>query len=181
MNTEKWTHELDAVTAAFQAEFGGLSQAQMNQKPNPEEWSIAQNIDHLITINNTYPPVIQSVRDGSYKLPFIGKIGFLVRFLGSMILKGVGPGREKKIKTFEIWEPSQSEIPEGILDKFAAEQEKIKSMMSESVDLLEKGTVISSPASNKIVYKLETAFQIIVDHEKRHLAQAREVLLRIKN
>jgi hypothetical protein len=41
---------------------------------------------------------------------------------------------------------------------------------------LEKGTVISSPANKYIVYKLETAFDIIVAHEERHLEQAKEVL-----
>jgi hypothetical protein len=37
-------------------------------------------------------------------------------------------------------------------------------------------TVIASPASKMIVYTLDTAFDIIVTHERRHLEQAREVL-----
>jgi hypothetical protein len=45
-----------------------------------------------------------------------------------------------------------------------------------SQDLVDKGTIISSPANKIIVYKLEIAFDIIVAHEKRHLEQAREVL-----
>ena len=47
-------------------------------------------------------------------------------------------------------------------------------------DLLEKGTVISSPANKNIVYKLENAFDIITTHEQRHLEQAREVLADLK-
>jgi hypothetical protein len=45
---------------------------------------------------------------------------------------------------------------------------------------VENGTIISSPANKNIEYKLETAFDIIVAHEKRHLEQAREVLKNFK-
>jgi hypothetical protein len=41
--------------------------------------------------------------------------------------------------------------------------------------------VISSPANKNIVYKLETAFDIIVSHEQRHLEQAKEILQLMKN
>lgn len=46
--------------------------------------------------------------------------------------------------------------------------------------LIEKGVVISSPANRNIVYKLETAFDIIVSHEKRHIEQSKELLNLIK-
>jgi len=47
--------------------------------------------------------------------------------------------------------------------------------------LIEKQPIISSPANRIIVYKLETAFGIMVAHEKRHLGQEKEVnQLRVK-
>jgi hypothetical protein len=48
-------------------------------------------------------------------------------------------------------------------------------MIQSSSKLLEYKTVISSPANRNIVYKLETAFDIIVAHEFRHFEQAKEV------
>jgi hypothetical protein len=48
-------------------------------------------------------------------------------------------------------------------------------------ELVEKGVVISSPANKNIVYKLETAFDIIVSHEQRHFEQAKEILQLMKN
>jgi hypothetical protein len=168
--------QIDETTQNFKASFGSLTSVQMNWKPNPETWSIAQNIDHLIVINETYYPVIQAVRQGTYTLPFIGKIGFMVSFIGNMILKSVQPDRKRKIKTFPIWEPSTSEIPEGILGRFENHQSELKKLMEISKDLIERRTVISSPANRNIVYKLETAFDIIIIHERRHLEQAKEVL-----
>ncbi|HEY3404261.1 MAG TPA: DinB family protein [Ohtaekwangia sp.] len=176
MTTRIWTTRLDSNTAAFKSAFGNLSEAQLNWKPDPQTWSIAQNIDHLIVINKTYYPVIQSVREGTYTLPLIGKFGFMVRFMSKVLLNAVQPDRRKKMKTFPVWEPSSSTIAGDILERFGDHQEDLKHLIINSQDLLEKGTLISSPANRNIVYKLETAFEIIVIHEQRHFAQAREVL-----
>ena len=80
------------------------------------------------------------------------------------------------MKTFPIWEPSESQIPPGVLNRFALHQSELKSLIENSADLVQRGVVISSPANKNIVYKLETAFDIIVAHEQRHFEQAKEVL-----
>ena len=171
-----WTSQLDKITEHFVADFGSLSAEQLNWKPNPQTWSIAQNIDHLIAVNETYYPILTSLKAGTYKTPFIGKIGFMVSFLGKTVLNAVKPDRKKKIKTFPVWEPSVSEIKDDILRRFENHQIELKQRIEASEELLEKGKVISSPANRNIVYKLETAFDIIVTHEQRHLKQAKEIL-----
>ena len=176
MNTERWTDKINQTTKAFKESFGNLSAEELNRKPNAQTWSIAQNMDHLIVINQSYYPVINALRQGNYKLPFIGKIGFMVNFLGKMVLDAVQPDRSKRMKTFPIWEPAKSEIDKDILGRFEKHQEGLKKLITDSRDLLEQGVIISSPANKNIVYKLETAFDIIVTHEQRHLEQAKEVL-----
>ena len=171
---KNWTNQIDENTQNFVDTFGKLSFEQLNCKPNPETWSIAQNIDHLIVINKSYFPIIESIRKGTYKIPFYAKVEFLVSFFGKTVLKAVLPDRKKKIKTFPIWEPKKSEIPIGILDRFTEHQTALKQLIENSEDLIERGTIISSPANKSIVYKLETAFDIIVTHEKRHFEQSKE-------
>lgn len=175
MDTSKWTSQIDETTHLFQETFGVLTHEQLNWKPSVETWSIAQNIEHLITINESYEPVIESVLDGSYKLPLLGKLGFIVNFIGNQLLKSVQPNRKKKMKTFPIWEPRESTVPEGILDRFAQHQSSLKELIVSSDGLLDDNSIISSPANKNIVYKLETAFDIIVAHELRHLVQAKKV------
>lgn len=167
---------IDKVTEDFINSFGSLTQEQLNWKPNPQVWSIAQIIDHLIIVNETYFPIIESIRKGTYKLPFISRIGFAVSLLGKIILKSVQPDRSRKMKTFSIWEPGSSQIPANILDRFKRHQEELKTLVNNSRDLINKGTIISSPANRNIVYTLETSFEIIVTHEQRHFNQAKEVL-----
>jgi hypothetical protein len=176
---DKWISKIEQTTADFNSHFSGLCAAQLNWKPNPQVWSIAQNIDHLIVINSTYFPLIASIRAGSYRLPWIAKVPFLVRFIGQEILKSVQPDRKKRMKTFPIWEPSSSNLGRDILEKFDRHQSDLKELIIQSGDLLENNTVISSPANRYIVYSLATAFDIITAHEQRHLVQAKEVLERM--
>jgi hypothetical protein len=178
---KNWTFEIDKITEHFVEDFSTLTIEQLSWKPNPQTWSIAQNIEHLIIVNETYYPVLASLKAGTYKIPFIGRFGFMVSFIGKTVLNAVKPDRKKRMKTFPIWEPTNSQVKGDILDKFKKHHGELKKQIKASEDLVEKGTVISSPVNKNIVYKLEIAFDIIVYHELRHLEQAKEVLQLIKN
>ncbi|WP_235297982.1 DinB family protein [Portibacter marinus] len=145
----------------------------MNWKPDSKAWSIAQILDHIMTINESFFPILAKVKEGNYKVPWFGRIGFITNLMGNVVLKSVLPDTQKKITTFPIWEPSTSNLPGNILEKFAKHQEELKVMIEGAENLLEKDQVICSPANYKIVYKLEKAFEIIVAHEQRHLLQAK--------
>lgn len=173
---DRWSKKIEAVTTDFITSFGGLNFQQINQKPDSNTWSIGQIINHLIITNESYYPVIESVQQGSYKIPLIGKIGFMVDFLGNFVLKTVQPDAKRKSKTFKIWEPSSSDIREDIIERFKNHQSDLKKVISGSDDLLERKTVISSPVNRNFVYKLETAFDILVAHEQRHYNQAERLL-----
>jgi hypothetical protein len=176
MDIQRWIHDIDEVTTNFRNAFGSLDIARLNFKPNSTTWSIAQNIDHLMVINQTYFNAIAQIREEKIKLPWIGKVNFLVNLMGKVILNSVQPDRRQKMKTFPIWEPQQSNLDRDIIERFAIQQEKLKKLIGDSADLLSLKTVISSPANKNIVYKLETAFNIIVAHERRHFVQATELL-----
>jgi hypothetical protein len=175
-HVNRWTSEIDQLVATFIDEFGGLSEDQLNWKPDAKSWSIAQNIDHLITINQSYFPAIDAVRQGTHSTPLHGRIPFLAKLLGNTILAAVHPDRRKKMKTFPLWEPNQSRVAGTILDDFERHQAELKAVIETMHPYLNGKTVIASPASKMIVYTLDTAFDIIVTHERRHLEQAREVL-----
>ena len=171
-----WLGQIDTITADFQSTFGGLSEDQLNYKLSEKGWSIAQNVDHLIVINSTYFPIAAEIKSGTYQQPFLGKLNFLVSFMGRMLLSGVQPDRKKRTKTFPLWEPQKSMIGGDILERFEQHQVQLKQMIVDLESHVISGLVISSPANQNIVYRLEDAFNIIIAHEKRHFQQAKEVL-----
>lgn len=174
--TSQWTDQLDAITQAFEAAFEKLSDEALNFKPSTETWSIAQNLDHLIVINETYYPTFEALRDGTYRPGWLTKVTPWVWFCGTVILRASRPDRRNRMSTFEMWEPATSEISGDIVQGFVAHQETLKQWIVALEPALDRGAVITSPASNRIAYRLKTAFDIITLHEQRHLAQAKEVL-----
>lgn len=175
MDTRHWITRIDRLTEDFKNDFGSLTAEQLNWKQHTGSWSIAQNVHHLIVINETYYPIVSQLRANTHTVPWIGKIGFMRRFFARVILNSVQPDRKRKMKTFPLWEPSASTIGADILHKFEAHQESLKKLIHDSSDLLDRGVILSSPANKNIVYTLADAFEIIVTHEARHLEQAREV------
>lgn len=173
---QQWLNQVDQNTQLFLDHFGHLSNDQLNWKPALDTWSIAQNVDHLIVINSTYFPVLNALKHGTYRTPFVAKFGFLVSFFGKTILDASMPDRRKKMKTLSIWLPAESHIPEGILGRFQEHQRVLKEHIQKAIPFIEKNVVIASPANKYIVYTLSKAFEIIVTHELRHLAQAKDVL-----
>ncbi|GGF47223.1 hypothetical protein GCM10011339_39700 [Echinicola rosea] len=175
---DQWKGSLATTTQDFKDAFQRLNKDELYRKPNPDTWSIAENIQHLIVINKSYFPIFEQIVEGSYQKPFIGNIGFLNRALGNMILKSVAPDNAKKIKTIPVWKPEKYEEhrQEELLEVFEKHQKTLTDWIDRLKPALEKGQVIHSPANRLIAYPLDMALDIITTHERRHLKQAKRIL-----
>lgn len=176
-----WTTQLDNIAEELITHLGRLNFEKLNWKPNKDTWSIAENLNHLIIVNESYFPIFESLEQGNYKAPIISKFGFLVSLCDKIVLNAVQPERKKKMKIFKIWESSINQIEENILHKFISHNYVLKEKIMNTSLFAESGTVIASPANGCIVYNLKTTFDIIILHEKRHLVQAKEVLIQLRN
>lgn len=178
---DDWIARIDHYSHEFEGSFRGLDQKTLNTKPSPEEWSIAQCLDHLIRTNEKYFPIFKALANGSHRNRTWAKFPGVSGMFGNMLKKAVSEEINRKSKTFPPFEPSQSELPANILDRFLAQQETLKSafLQLKNVDL--KANKITSPVSKVVVYSAEDACEIVVSHEGRHLNQARNVLSRINS
>ncbi|MEY4895153.1 MAG: hypothetical protein RL751_1982, partial [Bacteroidota bacterium] len=139
-----WLEEIDQNTHFVKELFLDLNEDQLNAKPNQNTWSIAQNLAHLIVINESYYPILQDLHHQTYKAPFHAKFPFLVSFFGKFVLKSVTPDRRKKMKTFPIWEPGQSAVVAGILDRFIQHQEELKNAIENAAVFTGNNVVIGA-------------------------------------
>lgn len=171
-----WLTQVEDNTQECLQLFGHLDKESLNWKPNAKSWSVGQNIDHLIQVNTSFHPNIYALLSDTHKPPFLSRLRFLVKFFNNFILKSVQAENPKKVSTFPVWEPEQSNIEVTVFKDFEDSQAKMKDLMSSCEHLLGKGIVITSPASSMVFYSLETAFDIVVIHQKRHFLQASRVL-----
>lgn len=167
--------QIDHITQQFRTEFGSLSYDELTLKPNDNEWSIAQNIEHLISINNSYFEVIRQAREGSLNRSWLSRFSWPAHFLGRLLFKAIQPDRKRKLKTLSAWNPSKDSIESGILDRFEEHQNEFKELIKSAESLMDSDVIIHSPISKHLVLPYDQTIDILITHEKRHLNQAREV------
>ena len=174
---QKWSERIDEVSRQIGALTSDLTEEQLNLRPNPNSWSMAQVVEHLTAVSRSYDPIFDRVIAHEYKAPWTSKLPFLAKWVGKMILKSVKPGNPRKTRTFPLWQPEAGNIDRSALDDFNKSQEKLKETMSR---IEGNNIIINSPVGANIVYSMEDAFEIIVTHEERHLAQMDRVRRQIK-
>ncbi len=177
---KNFEEQIDINTMAFMEHFDTLSNEELRWKPDSDTWSIAQNIEHLIIINESYFPLISKLR--TIPIEEVGVTDNISQVIetGAFILSAVAPDRINKIKTFPIWVPNSKEMRGDVLHIFSNHHDRLKDEIKKSEQLLMHGAIITSPANATYTYTLATAFEIIITHEKRHLEQAKEVLDKLK-
>ena len=172
---DKWIEGIDQVSKDVRESFGDLNELELNFKLDRKNWSIAQHLEHLIIINESYFPLFEEIRSGQMKLSWIGGMRPIANFMGKAILKSVNPDNARKTKTFGIWQPSQNKISNDIVDRFVSHQEELKKWYDKAAPWILKDIIVHSPANRNVTYPISRAFEIILDHERRHLKHARGI------
>jgi hypothetical protein len=176
------THQLsrllssaNAISDQTLAAFGHLTSHQLNWKPGPGQWSVAQCFDHLLTANAAYFPIFDKVLSGEKKNTFWESLPWLPAFWGKMLIKSLDPESRLKLKAPKIFQPSSSSVDGAIIRRFLDQQGQVIGYLKASEGLDLKKVKISSPATRLITYSLMDGYRIIITHEERHLLQAERV------
>ena len=154
--------------------FGHLTTSQLNWKPSPERWSVAQCFDHLLSSNKGYLPIIENVLAG-HKPTFWQSMPALPGLMGKLLIKSLDPASTRKMKAPKSFQPAQSDISGSVIDDFVNQQQQIVAKMNATEHLDLEKIVISSPVTAVVTYSLMDAYRIIVVHEQRHFQQAKRV------
>lgn len=162
------------VTSEAKRLFGHLTPSQLNWKPSPEKWSIAQCLEHLIQGNSMYFPLFAALKAGSYKPSLWAKISPLSNWMGSFMVDSLGPDMKRKMKTpiQETTPPSQ--VSGDVVARFEEHQSRfIQALVG--LQNAHPNTIVTSPLLSIITYPLASCVTLLARHEQRHLLQATRV------
>jgi hypothetical protein len=171
---EKFLSDTESVINEF-GEFKNLSEDQINWKPPPQSWSIAECIDHLIVTNKLYLNEIEKQFAEKQIKTDYSKTEVKHKWLCKFIIKGVDPANIKKSKTFPVFMPSMSMYTKNVFDHFYEVQTKLVSLISSAKDLDLNKYVMSSPAAQIIKENFSDVLEIIRLHDRRHFNQAKKL------
>lgn len=172
--SDAWQMEITTINWEFENLLMDLGLNEINHKPHPTSWSIAQNLSHLIRVNESYYPIFDQLIKGQYKTPMMGKIPIMVNAMGNLLFRAM---RSKlKTKTFEIWTPASKEYEIDIVAEFSNHQMELSAYLQKLDPYFESNLVIHSPVNQLLVYSLDKSIDIIIAHEKRHLQQCKNLV-----
>jgi len=167
--------DLESISDDRRGAFGHLTGTQLNWKPDAKSWSVAQCLDHLITINTLYFPIFEKMKSGPVETTFFEKYSPLSGFFGRYLIKALGPENPKKMKTSKIAYPSASEIDDAIVDRFAEHNRELGEHIANISPAVNLKSIITSPLAGFVTYSLDDCLTILIVHERRHLLQAKRV------
>lgn len=172
---DAWQMELTKITWEFEKLLEDYDLTTLNLKPGPGKWSPMEIIDHLIQVNASYFPIFQQIIDQKFKTPLLGRLPFYGKKTGEMILAAMN--KSTKIKTFSSWEPAEKMHNNDLKFDFFNKQDQLSNYIQKLEPYLNQKLMIYSPANKWIVFPLDTAIEIILSHEKRHLTQIKNQLI----
>ena len=170
--------DLESISEDARGAFGNLTGTQLNWKQDAKSWSVAQCLDHLITINSLYFPIFEKLKSGPVEKTLLEKYSPLSGFFGRYLIKASGPENPKKMKTSKIAYPSASEIDDAIVGKFEEHNRELGRYIGNISPNVDPATIITSPLAGFVTYSLDDCLTILVVHERRHLLQAKRVILK---
>ena len=166
---DAWQMELTKITWQFENVLEEYDLTTLNLKPGTRKWSPMEIIHHLITVNASYFPIFDQIIDQNFKPPKLGKLPFYGKKMGELILSAMN--KNAKIKTSRSWEPIEKTHNNDLKVVFFNKQDQLSNYIQKLEPYLGQKLMIYSPANKWIVYPLDTAIEIILSHEKRHLSQ----------
>ncbi len=171
---ESKVSELDQITNDVRDAFGGLSPDQINWKPAADSWSVGQCLEHLILANTESMPALDAAIAGK-KRSFWESYSPFTGFIGRFMIKSIKSDAKKfKAPTQTIVPPS--EIDADIVDQFEKSQADVIDRVKGMRNVDAEKTVLTSPFMRLMTYKLSDGYQIMVEHERRHVRQAKRVV-----
>jgi len=168
--------DLRGLTNEVSSAFGRLSVEQLNWKPAPKSWSVAQCLDHLIVTHEQMFPILKRLSEGVVRPTFWENYSPLTGFFGRFLVKGLDPANLKPMKTTSKAYPSSSQISADIIERYAAHQQEMIDHVSKLPrDIDQEMTIITSPLLSFVTYSLADWYQILTHHGRRHFDQAKRV------
>ncbi len=152
-----------------------LSGRELNWKPWPEQWSVAECLEHLNIYSRYYNPAMkEAIAEGKKYGSEVDT--FKSGWLGNYSVQSVLPDNLKKQKTLKRLDPKSSKLDRTVVDDFLKYQEDLKEVLKASQSVNLNKIKIRVDVARFFKIKLGDCLRFVVAHEQRHIKQAQEVL-----
>ena len=153
-----------------------LTETQLNWKPAPAAWSIAQCLEHLAITSRKFDSYfLVALESGRKKRPVANAPTYKPSLVGGWLARQVNPEGGRNLRAPKVFRPSDASSIHEPLELFLDQQVKFIDFVKHSAGIDYNRTRLRSPVTPLMRYSLADAFVITVLHGQRHLGQSRRV------
>jgi hypothetical protein len=168
--------EVQEIREIAEARFMWLNATQFAWKPALDQWSVSECLEHLIRTNDRYFEKLKLIIPVARKMDEWEQAPFKPGLFGGRFANWMGPDARWKFKVPSVFNPEVQEASPDVLKRFLRSQQLLMLYMEHSKGLDLNLVRVQSPVNRLIRFKLGDCFQIMVNHEKRHLRQTERIM-----
>ena len=163
---------LDECAGRARALTSGLSDIQINWRPDPGRWSIAECLLHLAETAHLYDTEFRKAIARGRARGLTGEGPFEPSWLGGWLARELEPPPKRGYRAPRRFRPARSEAPAA--EVMAAYEAGIAAIRDarRAAEGLDLGRIrMRSPVTSLLRFNMEAGFRIHAAHERRHLWQ----------
>jgi len=153
-------------------EFSDITLEQLNWKPSPGSWSIAQCLEHLVISDSCYFPNLKKITEGSFKMSFWERYSPFTGLCGRLMKDRLQEQVKKKMIAPKKIQPQTPDENPDLIENYRKNLDTFLNYISNCKNVDIDKTIITSPIMRIVTYSLRDALSFLVHHEHRHINQA---------
>jgi hypothetical protein len=171
----EYRSQFEEVAAQAKTLTSGLSEAQFNWRPSPNEWSIEECLAHLTMVGEHEIKLIENAVEAARKKGLTGKGPFHYGFIERIILRQSEPPVRRKFSAPRHFRPVHMQPVTAILPTFLHLQSQLVRVTQQCEGLHLARVKVATPMTRLLKLSLGITLAQTAAHERRHLEQARRV------
>jgi hypothetical protein len=153
----------------------GLSPAQLNWRPSPKRWSIAQCLEHLTRTVMLYPERVEAMLVEAKQRAARREKPYRESAFSRWFVRSMNPPVKLRVPTTKQVNPPPDLDAERVKREFDAAHERLTSWIAAADGLSLRHARTTSPFNRMFRFTLGQVFALNTAHGRRHLWQARQV------
>jgi hypothetical protein len=166
---------IEAIKRDALALVDGLTDDQLNWRPDATRWSIAQCLSHILLSGGPYLARLDALLEDARQRERAGLPAFRQGFVSRWFIRSMEPPPRFKAKTFRTMEPGATFRRDDLIGEFIAFHDDLGARVRAMRGVDPDRARMNSPFFRPLRFTLGQAVALLVTHARRHLWQARQV------
>ena len=177
---EQYHQQFEQIASEAKELSNGLTEAQFNWRPAPEQWSIEECLSHLTMVGQVELLAIEAAIGQARTRGLTGSGSFEYPMWERFILRETEPPVRHAVAAPKRFVPLHGQPVTGVLPTFLHVQRNFAIQIARADGLDLRRVKVPTPISPLLKLSLGMTLAQAAAHERRHIAQARRVWQRLK-